>query len=605
MSKKILVTGTGGYVGTSFKKYIDRQNAAMPPEERWQVAFLSVRDDSWKKQSFGEYDAVLHAAGIVHRKEQPDMEELYFRVNTVLTRELAGKYKADRIAKGKKAHFVFLSTMSVYGLVSGMITKDTQPAPVNFYGRSKLDAEEELHKLEDEYFTASVVRPPMIYGYQCTGNYASLEKLAGRIPMFPKVKNRRSMLYIDNLCEFLRLLIASGDTESEIYYPQNAQYVNTSQMVALIRGANGKKTHLVPGFSGLIGLLAKKIKVFAKVFGSLTYAQDMSKYEKIGDYQKIDFKESVRLSSSPAETAPEAMTAEKIQAAAQENRTSAEAQLPHSRVSVLMSLYIKEKPEYFKASMDSILAQTYPADEIVLMEDGPLTEELYQAVAEYEELCRQNDRYPELHIHAFQENRQLGRSLAKGVELCRNELVARMDTDDIAMPERLAKQVAYMDAHAEVSVSGGAIREFNDEGTTDRVKMMPKTQDEILEYVKIRNPLNHMTVIFRKSAVLEAGNYRHFPYLEDYSLWSRMLAAGYQIRNLDDVLVKARTSMNLVKRRSGWAYYQNFKKLRQLQHELKLTSNFEYVKSLTGTFIVLMQPGWVKELAYRNVLRKA
>jgi hypothetical protein len=133
--------------------------------------------------------------------------------------------------------------------------------------------------------------------------------------------------------------------------------------------------------------------------------------------------------------------------------------------------------------------------------------------------------------------------------------------------------------------------------------MMPKTQDEILEYVKIRNPLNHMTVIFRKSAILEAGNYQHFPYLEDYSLWSRMLSAGYQIRNLDDVLVKARTSMNLVKRRSGWAYYQNFKKLRQLQHELKLTSNFEYGKALIGTFIVLMQPGWVKELAYKKVLR--
>jgi hypothetical protein len=172
------------------------------------------------------------------------------------------------------------------------------------------------------------------------------------------------------------------------------------------------------------------------------------------------------------------------------------------------------------------------------------------------------------------------------------------------MPYRLEKQVAYMDAHAEVSVSGGAIREFNDEGTTDRVKQMPKSQEEILIYVKIRNPLNHMTVIFRKNAVLEAGNYQHFPYLEDYSLWSRMLSAGYQIRNLDDVLVKARTSMNLVKRRSGWAYYQNFKKLRKLQHELKLTNHFEYVKALVGTFIVLMQPGWVKELAYKKVLRK-
>jgi glycosyltransferase involved in cell wall biosynthesis len=429
------------------------------------------------------------------------------------------------------------------------------------------------------------------------------------------------MLYIDNLCEFLRLLIAAaesgdavlgngkpGKTASGIYCPQNAQYVNTSQLVAQIRSANGKKMHLVPGFSGLLGLLAKRVKVFAKVFGSLTYAQEMSAYEELGDYQIIDFTDSVRLSSSPKQQSARrkgAAPAAAVRAeAAQETTAPEEPNGPHSKVSVLMSLYIKEKPEYFRASMDSILAQTYPADEIVLIEDGPLTEDLYRAVAEYEELCRNNDRYPDLHIHAFAENRQLGRALAKGVELCRNELIARMDTDDIAMPERLEKQVGYMDAHAEVSVSGGAIREFNDAGTTDRVKQMPKTQEEILSYVKLRNPLNHMTVIYRRSAILEAGNYQHFPYLEDYSLWSRMLSAGYQIRNLDDVLVKARTSMNLVKRRSGWAYYQNFKKLRKLQHELKLTSHFEYAKAMVGTFIVLMQPGWVKELAYKKVLRK-
>jgi UDP-glucose 4-epimerase len=612
MNKKILITGTGGYVGTSFQKYIDQQNAGMPPEDRWHVVFLSVRDDSWKKETLGEYDAILHAAGIVHRKEQPDMEELYHRVNTGLTRELAAKYKADRMAQGKKAHFIFLSTMSVYGMIRGTITADTPPAPNNFYGKSKLAAEEELRRLEDEHFTASIVRPPMIYGYQCTGNYASLEKLAKKIPLFPKVNNQRSMLYIDNLCEFLRLLIASADAQTEgdapgsrIYCPQNAQYVNTSQLVAQIRSANGKKMHLVPGFSGLIGLLAKRVRVFAKVFGSLTYAHDMSEYDRIGDYQIIHFAESVQKSSSPkqpAEASAERCPAAGAAPAPEDSQTQPHA--PHSKVSVLMSLYIKEKPEYFRASMDSILAQTYPADEVVLIEDGPLTEELYRAVAEYEELCKNNDRYPDLHIHAFPENRKLGRALAKGVELCRNELVARMDTDDIAMPERLAKQVAYMESHVQVSVSGGAIREFNDEGTTDRVKQMPKSQEEILNYVKLRNPLNHMTVIFRRSAILEAGNYQHFPYLEDYSLWSRMLAAGYQIRNLDDVLVKARTSMNLVKRRSGWSYYQDFKKLRKLQHELKLTNTLEYAKALVGTFIVLMQPGWVKELAYKKILRK-
>ena len=133
---------------------------------------------------------------------------------------------------------------------------------------------------------------------------------------------------------------------------------------------------------------------------------------------------------------------------------------------------------------------------------------------------------------------------------------------------------------------------------------MPKTQQEILSYVKNRNPLNHMTVMFRRSAILEVGNYQHFPYLEDYSLWSRMLSKSYQIRNVDDILVKARTSMALVGRRSGWAYFKDFARLRKFQHELGLTNILEYMISMAGTFVVIMQPGFIKELAYKKVLRK-
>ena len=271
----------------------------------------------------------------------------------------------------------------------------------------------------------------------------------------------------------------------------------------------------------------------------------------------------------------------------------------NTKVSVLMSVYIKEKPEYLEAALESIIKQTYPVDEILLIEDGPLTEGLYAVIKKYQEA------YPEtLRTYAFKKNQQLGRALAKGVELCKNELIARMDTDDIAVPKRIAKQVAFMNAHPEVHVSGGSIREFNDEGTTDRIKTMPKTQEEILSYVKNRNPLNHMTVMFRKSAILEVGNYQHFPYLEDYSLWSRMLSKGYQIRNIEDVLVRARTGMALVRRRSGWTYFKDFAKLRKFQHKLGLTTTVEYIISMVGTFVVLMQPGFVKEWAYKKVLRK-
>lgn len=271
----------------------------------------------------------------------------------------------------------------------------------------------------------------------------------------------------------------------------------------------------------------------------------------------------------------------------------------NTKVSVLMSVYVKEKPEYLKAAMDSILAQTYPVDEIMLIEDGPLTEPLYNLIRDYQE------KYPSvIRTFAFEENRQLGRALAKGVELCSNELIARMDTDDIAEPDRIKKQVAYMEAHPKVHVLGGSIREFNDEGTIDRVKYMPLTQEEIYRYAKLRNPLNHMTVMYRRSAILEIGNYQHFPFLEDYSLWSRMLTKGYQIRNLEDVLVRARTSMALVRRRSGWDYFKTFSRLRKLQHELGLTNTLEYLKAMAGTFLMIMQPGFVKELAYKKVLRK-
>ena len=296
MSKKVLVTGTSGYIGTSFKQYVERKNGNMP-QDLWHVTFVSVRNDKWKELDFSEYDVILHTAALVHKKEQPEMEQMYHDINYVLTKELAEKAVADiaryqkETGKEHKIQFVFLSTMSVYGIVTGRITKNTKPAPANFYGKTKLQAEAALQSLTSKSFIVTIVRPPMIYGCECTGNYSLLEKLARKIPFFPKTSNERSMLYIDNMSEFLRLSMEKG--AAGIFCPQNKEFVNTSEMVELIRKSYQKKGITVPGFGWLLNILAGKISLFAKVFGTLTYDKNMSVYEEIGNYQIVNFEESI------------------------------------------------------------------------------------------------------------------------------------------------------------------------------------------------------------------------------------------------------------------------------------------------------------------------
>ena len=296
MGKRVLVTGTGGYLGTSFEQYIGKINGNMP-QNLWHVTFVSMRNENWKEMDFSEYDVILHTAAIVHRREEPEMEQLYHDVNCKLTKELAEKAKKDmeeanaKTGESRSMQFVFLSTMSVYGKVLGHITMDTKPAPTNFYGKSKLAAEEALQELVSENFIVSIVRPPMIYGKECTGNYRLLEKLAIKIPFFPKTSNERSMLYVDNLSEFLRLVMEKE--AGGVFCPQNAEYVNTSEMVAVIRKSYGKKGITVPGFGWLLNIFAGKISLFAKVFGTLTYEKKMSVYEAVGNYQIVNFEESI------------------------------------------------------------------------------------------------------------------------------------------------------------------------------------------------------------------------------------------------------------------------------------------------------------------------
>ena len=281
-------------------------------------------------------------------------------------------------------------------------------------------------------------------------------------------------------------------------------------------------------------------------------------------------------------------------------------------ISVLMSVYCKEAPAWFARALRSItLEQTRPPEELVLVADGPLTEELEEEIRKLREILRKQEGSPAeqrtqgIHFRVIRlpENRQLGRALQTGLKYCRGELIARMDTDDIARPERLEHQEKFMNTHPEVAACGGEIAEFETEGEILRVKHMPETPEALYQYGKYRNPLNHMTVMFRKAAVEQVGGYRHFPLLEDYHLWSRMLAAGMKFSNLSEVLVEARIGSGFAKKRGGREYFRRYKKLRSLQLKWGYLTPPEYATSLTVTYAMTMQPGWVRGKAYQ-VLRK-
>lgn len=278
--KHILITGANSYIGTSFEKWLEAS------EGDYQVDTLDMIDPKWRQFDFSPYDAIFHVAAIVHKNEKNMDPTLYDKVNRDLPIELAGLAKAAGVKQ-----FVFLSSMSVYGNKEEVITKETKENPSTYYGKSKLAAEKGLMQLESADFKVLTMRPPMVYGPKATGNYTRLSKLSRITPIFPNIANQRSMIYIDNLLEFVRKAI---DTNlSGLHFPQNKEYVTTSQLVKTIRDVNGKKTLLTAIFNPIIKSLSN-VSQFNKLFGNLVYAKELS--TEVFDYQVADFHESVRKS---------------------------------------------------------------------------------------------------------------------------------------------------------------------------------------------------------------------------------------------------------------------------------------------------------------------
>jgi nucleoside-diphosphate-sugar epimerase len=219
--KNILITGKNSYIGISLENWLKRE------PYKYRVDTVDMKDGSWKEKDFSEYDVVFHVAGITHIKETSENQDLYYKVNRDLAYETAQKAKEDGVEQ-----FIFLSSMSVYGIEKGVIEKNTPLKPNSAYGKSKIEAEELINKLEDNSFTVATLRPPMVYGKGCRGNYPRLAKFALKTPIFPQIDNKRSMIYIDNLSEFVKQLI--DNQSGGLFFPQNAEYVNTSEMVTAL-----------------------------------------------------------------------------------------------------------------------------------------------------------------------------------------------------------------------------------------------------------------------------------------------------------------------------------------------------------------------------------
>lgn len=285
--KRILITGDHSYIGTSFEKHLKQWS------DRYQVDTINMRGEEWRQKSFSGYDAVYHVAGIAHSdygKISAERAELYYRVNTHLAVETAKKAKADGVKQ-----FIFMSSASVYGESAPIgedkvVNRDTPVSPVNSYGDSKVQAENGIMPLQDEHFKVAVLRPPMIYGKGCKGNYSTLTKLAKKLPVFPYVENQRSMLYIENLVEFVRLVV--DNEEQGIFWPQNNEYTNTSEMVKMIAQVHDKHVFMIKGLNWALKLMSHVTGLVNKAFGSLRYDHEMSRYKQ--DYCVRNLADSIK-----------------------------------------------------------------------------------------------------------------------------------------------------------------------------------------------------------------------------------------------------------------------------------------------------------------------
>ena len=491
--KRILITGKNSYIGTSFEQYVRRRY----PEE-FHVDTLDMRDSGWRKRDFSGYDTVFHVAGIAHADVGSVTEEgreQYYQVNTRLALDTAAKAKAEGVAQ-----FVFMSSMIVYG-GQERVAMDTLPTPENFYGDSKWQADVGVRELGSKDFQVAVLRPPMVYGPGSKGNYPRLSKLAKKLPVFPQVKNCRSMLYIENLCEFLCRIMEEG--RGGVFFPQNREPVSTGRLVKEIAGCAGHRIWVTPLLSpgvaigkhmpGKVGNLCRK------AFGSSYYEPGMGEME--WDYEVADWRESVRRTEKS------------------ESHFLKKESTP--LVSITTVTYNSEKT--LARTIESVLGQTYDKIEYLII-DGLSQDKTLEVAESYrEKFAARGFAYTIL----SEADKGMYDAINKGIRLSKGEIIGNINSDDWYEPEAVEKAVGLM-AETGCAYMYADLRIIRPDGS-GFIKRAKRQR------LATSRGWNHPTQ-FALRSVHERFPYKLESLHDDFDLFLKVRKAGYNIGVLNQVL---------------------------------------------------------------------
>lgn len=579
----VLITGAGSYIGESFRTY-----AAEHYRDNFTISTIDLQDPSWREHDFSKYDIVYHVAGIAHAdvgNVSDETKEKYYSVNTDLAIEVAKKAKEEGVGK-----FIFMSSMIVYGESAPygkkkVIDCHTIPTPENFYGDSKLQADVGVRNLADNNFKVIVLRPPMIYGKGSKGNYSMLSKLAKKLPMFPDVDNERSMLHIENLCEFLCqiMLVKNFRENAIILIPQNKEWTKTCEMVKDIAEISGKKIKVTKllNIAVCVGskMPGKLGGLVNKAFGNMTFDAAQSEYEGI-NYQMNNRHDSILKTEQRIEkNVPKELL---------------------EQYSVLMSVYYKEKPDELVQSIESMLNQTVRCSQFVIVKDGSLTSELDEILQKY------NSEYPELFtIVPLKKNVGLAKALDKGLEYCKEDLVARMDADDISLPTRCEKLLCLFYRNQQLSLAGTNIDEFYDDPSEIvSSRIVPSDYENICKYIRRRSPFNHPTVMFRKKEVQRCGGYGNMRRKQDLDLFARMINENCYALNINESLLLFRSNKDSYKRRKSWEYCKSYIDVEYVNYKRGYCSFVDLAIVIAGQLFLYLAPSPLMKAVSDHLLRE-